>query len=105
MGEPITVRLGDALAVQLRSLATFDRVSLADEIREAVGLLIEARQGDAAYRERVRAAFEEARQALVALDDTDGIIAALGDPLEERHTAAESALVGAESREVAVAGR
>ena len=48
---------------------------------------------------------EEARQALVALDDTDGIIAALGDPLEELDPVDEPALVGAERREVAIAGR
>jgi len=80
MAEPITVRLSEDVAVQLRSLATFDRVTLAEEIREAIILLLQARQNDPSYRERVQAAFEEARRQLQALDGTQAIVGALGDP-------------------------
>jgi hypothetical protein len=80
MTDPITVRLNPELTVQLRSLATFDRVTLADEIREAIGLLLRARQTDPEYRVRVHTAFVEAQQALLALEGTGDIVDALGDP-------------------------
>jgi predicted transcriptional regulator len=100
MAEPITVRLNDELALQLRSLATFDRVTLADEIREAIALLVEARKTDPAYLDRVKAAFEEARQALVALEGTEQIVAALGAPFAEPVGAG----VGQDVREAVAAG-
>lgn len=89
MADPITVRLSEELAVQLRKLATFDRVTLADEIREAIKLLVDARKSDPNYRSRVEAALEEAKEALQALDSPHDIVAALGDPLDERRSEAE----------------
>jgi hypothetical protein len=82
MAEPITVRLTDEATIQLKTLATFDRLTLADEIREAIGLLLEARKNDPKYRERVRAAFDEARRELAALEGTEAILNALGNPPE-----------------------
>lgn len=79
MAKPITVRLTEDVEVELRSLATFDGVTLADEIREGLEMLLAARRADPAYRERVRIAFEKARSTLQALEGTDEILAALGD--------------------------
>ena|ERR1700736_360332 len=95
MSDPITVRLTPDLAVQLRSLATFDRVTLAAEIREAIRLLVDARHNDPTYRKRVETTFHEARHALEALDGTSQILEELGEPFEEAGSVQERERVAA----------
>lgn len=60
----ITVRLSDDVAVQLETLARFDGVAMATEIREGIELLLAAKKSDPEFRDRVRAVLEDAQSLL-----------------------------------------
>lgn len=76
----LTVRLPEGQLNELETLARFDGVALAEEIREGVELLLNARRHDPAYRERVRESFEHARRLLAELEGTEAVVEALETP-------------------------
>lgn len=59
-----SVRLSNEEMEHLETLARFDGVAVAQEIREAVKLLIEARKQDPAFRERVKATLAKGKLLL-----------------------------------------
>jgi hypothetical protein len=48
----------------IRQVAQYDGMTLAEEVREALEILLEARRNDPAFQERVRAAMARGRQFL-----------------------------------------
>lgn len=73
-----TVRLPAEQVLDLETLAGFDGVTVAQEIREAIGLLIESRKHDSAFLERVQARFARTRQLLERDGENRDLIEALG---------------------------
>jgi hypothetical protein len=63
-----SVRLTAGQAAELDDLASFDGVAVAEEIREAIDLLIAERRNDPAFRERVRAFAERSSRVLASLE-------------------------------------
>jgi len=63
-----TVRLPAEQAAELEDLASFDGVAVAQEIREAIDLLIAERRNDPAFRERVNAFAERSARMLERLE-------------------------------------
>lgn len=80
MNKVLTVRLDENQVAQLTSLATFDGVAIAEEIREGISLLLERRKQDPEFRARVIKAYRDAERLLTQLDRGEEILAALGDP-------------------------
>jgi hypothetical protein len=77
----ISVRLTDDIVVQLETLARFDGVAIAEEIREAIRLLVAAKKEDPEFRERVRTVIEEAKRLLAEVGE-DVVADALGEAPE-----------------------
>jgi predicted DNA-binding protein len=75
-----TVRLPSSIAAELEDVASFDGVAVAQEIREAIELLIRERKSDPAFRARVHATVSRSRRMLEQLDGG----AALSDALDGR---------------------
>jgi hypothetical protein len=73
----ITFRLSQEQVDALETVATFDGVALAEELREGVELLLEARRGDPEFRRRVRDSLKKAESILSGVDGGDSILAAL----------------------------
>jgi predicted DNA-binding protein len=71
MAKAMSVRLPEAEMQQLETLAQFDGVAVAQEIREAVGLLIEQRRNDPTFRQRATEAVDRARALLKENDAAD----------------------------------
>ena len=67
----ISVRLTDDVVVQLETLARFDGVALAEEIREGIGLLLAARKADPEFHDRVRTVLEDAKTLLNEIGEED----------------------------------
>jgi predicted DNA-binding protein len=63
-----SVRLSAEQAAELEDLASFDGVAVAQEIREAIDLLITERRNDPAFRERVSAFAERSARMLERLE-------------------------------------
>jgi hypothetical protein len=78
MSKMVTVRLPDGQVIELEELATFDGVSLAEEIREAVKLLVRQRSNDPEFVQRVRAKYEQAARKLEELEGAKKVREALG---------------------------
>jgi hypothetical protein len=89
-----TVRLPADTARELEDLASFDGVAVAQEIREAIDLLIKERRNDPAFRDRVNAAVARSREMLERLDG--GTM--LADALDGQVEVAGSAAVAAATR-------
>jgi hypothetical protein len=81
MSKVFTVRLSKDQVAELTSLATFDGVAIAEEIREAITMLFKSRSQDPAFARRVRDAYENAREVLAKLERGDEVIDALGNPV------------------------
>ncbi len=77
----ISVRLTDDVVVQLETLARFDGVALAEEIREGIGLLLAARKADPEFHDRVRTVLEDAKTLLNEIGEED-VAEALGEPTQ-----------------------
>ena len=111
MAKVITVRIPEDQVEKLETLATFDGVAMAEEIREAIELLLKTKSQDPAYIQNVRNAYQNARKTLEQLEGGVDIISALGDPLgavkpaavNEEVTAVAAAPIE-DDREVAIAG-
>jgi hypothetical protein len=63
-----SVRLSAEQAAELEDLASFDGVAVAQEIREAIDLLITERRNDPAFKERVSAFAERSARMLERLE-------------------------------------
>jgi hypothetical protein len=62
-----TVRLEPEQAAELEAVAAADGVSVAEEVRVAIGGLIRARREDDEFRARVRAVIEQNQRVLERL--------------------------------------
>lgn len=71
MHKTMSVRFAVDEMERLETLAQFDGVAVAEEIREAVNLLIEQRRNDRAFRARVAEALERTRALLNEADAED----------------------------------
>jgi hypothetical protein len=76
--NPVTVRLTDQLQIELETLAKFDGLTLAEEIRAGIELLLEQREHDPEFRQRVVSSLERTKLLLERLDAAD-IVEALGN--------------------------
>src|SRR5437764_11836015 len=72
----VTVRLSEEQVVALETIASFDGVALAEELREGVQLLIAARRSDSEFHARVQASFEKARLILEGVEGGEAVIEA-----------------------------
>lgn len=86
----VTVRLPEEQLSALETVASFDGVALAEELREGVKLLLEARRNDPAFHERVRTAFENARQMLEGVEGAEAVIEALRPAAEAAEEAQQA---------------
>lgn len=82
MNKVFTVRLSDDQVANLSTLATFDGVAIAEEIREAITMLLKKRSEDPNFARRVRDAYENAGRVLAGLERGNEVISALGNPFE-----------------------
>jgi hypothetical protein len=82
MGKVFTVRLSDEQVAELTKLSTFDGVAIAEEIREAISMLLKSRPRDPEFVRRVREHYENAGTVLAKLERGHEVIDALGNPLE-----------------------
>lgn len=73
----VTFRLPEEQVAALETVARFDGVALAEELREGVELLLTARRQDPEFLARVRDSFERAREILDGVEGGDEIIEAL----------------------------
>lgn len=83
----LTVRLPEEQVVALETVASFDGVALAEELREGVKLLLAARRNDPEFHARVQQAFENARQMLEGVEGADAVIEALRPAVEAAEVA------------------
>jgi hypothetical protein len=95
----VTVRLPAEQFSALETVARFDGVALAEEIREGIEYLLAARKNDPDFLERVRESFEEARQLLAEVEGAEPVVEALATPA----LAEEPAQAAAASEPVQVA--
>lgn len=79
MGKMVSVRMPESELTDLKTVAEFDGKAVAEEIREAVKLLVEARREDPAFLERVRAVMDRGRTLLRKADLSGEVAAALPD--------------------------
>ena len=73
----VTFRLSDEQVDALETVATFDGVALAEELREGVELLLEARRNDPEFRQRVRESLEKAQHILGDVEGGEEVLDAL----------------------------
>lgn len=73
----VTFRLPEDQVTALETVARFDGVALAEELREGVELLLAARRDDPEFLARVRDSFEKARAILDGVEGSEAVIEAL----------------------------
>lgn|GEM_PF-5046295 len=95
----VTVRIPVDQLGALETIASFDGVALAEELREAVQLLLEARRDDPAFHARVLASFEQARKILESVDGGQAVADALR-PAADAAAAASQELQSGEPAEM-----
>jgi CRP-like cAMP-binding protein len=95
--RPITVRLPEEQIAALETIASFDGVALAEELREGVQLLIAARANDSKFHARVLESFEKARLILEDVEGGEAVIEALRPAAEAAAAAQEAAATEAET--------
>jgi hypothetical protein len=98
MSRVFTVRLHDDQVAELTSLATFDNVAIAEEIREAIVLLLKSRSKDPNFIRRVKGVYENAKQVLAGLERGQELIDALGDPIAQAAASQKRAVAIRSSR-------
>jgi len=67
MPKGFTVRLDDDQAAELEAIAKVDGVSVAEEIRQAITVLIAERRKDKAFRARLRQSIQDNQKVLERL--------------------------------------
>jgi Arc/MetJ-type ribon-helix-helix transcriptional regulator len=93
--KTISVRLTDDVVVQLETLARFDGVAIAQEIRQGIVLLLAAKKQDPEFRERVKTVLDDAKRLLAEIGEED-VAEALGPtPAMDKKKARERVAVGA----------
>lgn len=92
----VTVRIPVDQLAELETVASFDGVALAEELREAVHLLLAARRNDPAFHAKIRDSFEQAREMLEGVDGGQAVIDALRPAAEAADAASQAAGVGNE---------
>ena len=104
MPKGFTVRLPDAQVSRLATLATYDGVAIAEEIRRAIERHIESRSSDPEFVARVAEAFKNAHEILAAVKGGDQILAALGgEEMVRELEKSERKKIGETTRRVAAA--
>lgn len=95
--KTISVRLTDDVVMQLETLARFDGVAIAEEIRHGIALLLAAKKQDPEFRERVQTVLEDAKRLLAEIGEQD-VAEALGSTpsMSEKETR-ERVVVGADT--------
>src|SRR2546423_15007426 len=93
----VTVRLPEEQVVALETVASFDGVALAEELREGVQLLLAARRNDPAFHARVQESFEKARRILEGVEGAEAVIEALRPAAEAAAAAQKAAGAGDEA--------
>lgn len=73
----LTFRLHEEQVAELETVARFDGVALAEELREAVELLLTARRSDPEFLARVRDSFEKVRGILDGVEGGEAVLEAL----------------------------
>jgi hypothetical protein len=73
----VTFRLPEEQVTTLETVARFDGVALAEELREGVELLLAARRDDPEFLERVRESFDKAREILSGVEGGEAVLEAL----------------------------
>lgn len=73
----VTFRLSEDQVAALETVATFDGVALAEEIREGIELLLEARRRDPEFRQRVQDSIEKAQHILGDVEGGHEVLEAL----------------------------
>lgn len=73
----VTFRAPAEQVAALETIARFDGVALAEELREGVELLLAARRGDEEFRNRVRESYERAREFLGDVEGGEAVLEAL----------------------------
>jgi hypothetical protein len=73
----VTFRLSEDQVKALETVATFDGVALAEEIREGIELLLEARRSDPEFRQRVQDAIGKAQDLLGDVEGGGEVLEAL----------------------------
>ncbi len=86
----VTVRIPVDQLTALETVASFDGVALAEELREAVHLLLAARRNDPAFHARIRDSFEQAREILAGVDGGQAVIDALLPAAEAAEAASQA---------------
>jgi predicted DNA-binding protein len=69
--QTLSVRMPAHQAEELRLLAHFDGRAVAEEIREAVDLLVQARRADPKFRKRVEEIMAYGQSMLIAHGESD----------------------------------
>jgi hypothetical protein len=69
--QTISVRMTEEQAEELRLLAHFDGRAIAEEIRDAVGLLVQTRRADPKFRRRVEEIMEYGQRMLAERGHTE----------------------------------
>jgi Arc/MetJ-type ribon-helix-helix transcriptional regulator len=62
--KAMTVRIPAEQAAELEAVARVDGIAVSEAVRDAIGLLIESRRKDAAFRERIKRMVEQDRALL-----------------------------------------
>jgi hypothetical protein len=66
-GKNMTLRLSSEQADGLEAIARVEGISVSEAVRDAIGLHIERKRQDAAFRKRLRAVMERDREILERL--------------------------------------
>jgi hypothetical protein len=80
MSKIFTVRLSDEQVAELTKLSTFDGVAIAEEIRDAISMLLTSKPRNPEFIRRVREFHENAGAYLADLEGGRDMITALGKP-------------------------
>jgi hypothetical protein len=96
----VTVRLPEEQVAALETVASFDGVALAEELREGVQLLLAARRNDPEFHTRVQESFERARRILEGVEGAEPVIEALR-PVAQAAAAAQQAAIGVDEATLA----
>ena len=103
MAKTFSVRLANEQVAELSALATFDGVAIAEEIREAISLLLKAKAQDPAFVQRVKHVYDNAGKMLAKLERGQELIKALGDPTRDLQPALERPIAASVPSEQAMA--
>lgn len=71
MPKSMTLRLSDEQAAQVEMIARVDKMPVAEVVREGIGMVVDARQADDDFQERLRLHLAEYREQLERLVKDD----------------------------------